>query len=131
MLNAPPHRLSGVMNCCIKSPNKNKTFRRYDWIPFGDLGIIKVAFMGMTFPFIKRNVLSRTKIDGTPIFQGKLGDIYPDLNFCINCCDLDIPIRVDTSVRMVHYANHRPSLVGVKNCKQVFIRYRENLIYGK
>jgi len=38
---------------------------------------------------------------------------------------------VDTDVRMLHYANHMPNLVGKEPCKQVFIRYEENLVYGK
>jgi len=122
---------AGLMNCCIKCPNRNRNYRKYDWIPFGDLGIIKVGFMGMTFPFIKRSVLERHLIEGDFIFKGCDGkEIYPDLNFCNGCKELDIPIHVDTDVKMIHYANHKPNLVGKQSCKQLFIRYEENPIYG-
>jgi len=123
---------AGLMNCCIKCPNRNRNYRKYNWIPFGDLGIIKVGFMGMTFPFIKRSVLERRLIDTEFIFKGCDGkEIYPDLNFCNGCKELDIPIHVDTDVKMIHYANHKPNLVGKQSCKQLFIRYEEKLIHGR
>jgi len=131
----PPHRLSGVMNCCIKCPNRDKDNRKYNWIPIPSipnlLGITKVGFMGFAFTFIKRSVIERRLIDGEFIFKGCDGkEIYPDLNFCNGCKELDIPICVDTDVQLVHYANHKPSLIGKQSCKQVFIRYEENLIHG-
>ena len=131
----PPHRLSGVMNCCIKCPNRNRDNRKYNWIPFASmpnsLGLMKVGFMGFAFTFIKRNVIERRLIDGEFIFKGCDGkEIYPDLNFCNGCKELDIPIIVDTHVQLVHYANHKPSLIGKQSCKQLFIRYEENLIHG-
>jgi len=131
----PPHRLSGVMNCCIKCPNPDPNKRKYNWIPFPSmpesLGIIQVGFMGFAFTFIKRNVIERRLIDGEFIFKGCDGkEIYPDLNFCSNCNDLDIKIMVDTDVRLIHYANHKPSLIGKQSCKQLFIPFHEELIHG-
>jgi len=89
--------------------------------------------MGFPFTFIRRDIIERRTIEGDYIFSGSIhrnNGIPPDCLFCNNCKDIGIKLMVDTDVRMFHYANHSPSLVGKQTCKQVFIRYEENLIYG-
>jgi len=122
-------------NICKACPSRNYLKRRYDYFPKckNSLGIVEVGFMGMSFPFIKRSIIERRTIEGDFIFSGSVHrnqGIPPDLLFCNNCKDIGIKIMADTDVRMFHYANHSPSLVGKQSCKQLFIRYEENLIHG-
>ena len=122
-------------NICKKCPDRNYLKRRYDYFPKckNSLGIVEVGFMGMSFPFIRRDIIERHTIEGEWIFEGSIhrnNGIAPDLLFCNNCKDIGVKIMADTDVRMLHYANHIPSLVGKLSCKQVFIRYEENLIHG-
>ena len=124
-----------LWNICKTCPDRNYLKRRYDYFPKckNSLGIVEVGFMGMSFPFIRRDIIERITIEGDFIFRGSIhrnNGIAPDLLFCNNCKDAGIKIMCDTDVRMLHYANHIPSLVGKLECKQSFIRYQENLIHG-
>jgi len=124
-----------LWNICKTCPDRDYLKRRYDYFPKckNSLGIVQVGFMGMSFPFIRRDIIERTTIEGEPLFRGSIhrnNGIAPDLLFCNNCKDAGIKIMADTDVRMYHYANHIPSLVGKQSCKQTFIPFEENLIHG-
>jgi len=122
-------------NICKTCPDRNYLKRRYDYFPKckNSLGIVQVGFSGFPFTFIRRDVIERHTINGDWIFEGSIhrnNGIAPDCLFCNNCKDAGIKIMADTDVRMLHYANHLPNLVGKQSCKTSFIRYEEKLIHG-
>jgi len=122
-------------NICKKCPDRNYLKRRYDYFPKckQSLGIVEVGFSGFPFTWIRRDIIERHTINGDWIFEGSIhrnNGIAPDCLFCNNCKDIGVKIMADTDVRMLHYANHLPNLVGKEPCKQTFIPYQENIIYG-
>ena len=129
----PGHRtLSHKWNICKKIPSKDRTRRYYNWVPITAklLGIMQVEFQGFAFTAISRKVMERISIvDGEPLFRGathKTNERFsaaPDLTFCHNCKAAGIPIYANTDIRITHYANHLPHLVGKKDATIDFIKY--------
>lgn len=119
---------------CKLCPTRDKDTRIYNWVPAckEKIGIMKVGFTGLVFCAIKRSIIERTLIDGEPIFKGCIHNRWgpaPDLNFCLNCSRLEIPIHADTDNRMFHYANHKPNLVNKRPATKVFLKAGEKYVY--
>jgi len=112
----PHHNMWAI---CKKIPSKDKQRRKYNWVPATDekLGLMEVEFQGMVFTCISRRVIERKMIDGEWAFKGTVhvgNDRFlaaPDLTFAHCCRELAIKQYADTDIRLVHYANHKPSLV--------------------
>lgn len=119
---------------CKECPSRDFSKRFYNFIPITDekMGIMRVGFQGMVFCCIKRNIIERTLINGEPVFEGRVhchGNAPPDLNFCLNCKELGIPIHADLDNRMYHYANHLPNLVNKLPASTIFLKNGEKLNY--
>jgi len=118
-------------NICKKIPSKDRLKRYYNWFPETDkkLGIVQVEFQGMAFTIISRNIIERHTLDGEWIFKGAIHSgigqylAAPDLTFCHCCLDLNIPIYTNTDIRLIHYSNHKPNLVGKREASTTFIKY--------
>jgi len=127
----PGHRLNNVWAICKKIPSRDKHKRYYNWIPqtSSKMGILRVEFQGMVFCSISRKVVQRLMIDGEYVFKGanhantnRFG-MAPDLTFAHCCKDLGIPMYANTDIRLIHYANHKPNLVGKKISSTEFIKW--------
>lgn len=127
------HRNFNMWNICKICPSKFRNERIYRWVPAcaEKIGIMRVGFQGMAFTWIQRNILQRVNLDGEFIFKGCIhrdGSPAPDLNFSLNCLKLGIIQYANTDVRMFHYANHMPSLVGKKPHEKIFIKNEESVL---
>ena len=117
---------------CKKIPSMDRGQRYYNWIPETDkkLGILQVEFQGMVMAAISRRIIERKTIEGEWFFKGTthsgIGQFLaaPDLTFCHCCKDAGIPIYADTDIRLIHYSNHKPNLVGKKKATTNFIKYK-------
>lgn len=122
------HRNFGRWAICAECPSKDYSQRRHNWIPAypEKFGIIQVGFTGFVFCAIKKHVILRMNSrTGEHIFKGCIhtdGSPSPDLNFCLNCKELGIPIHADTDIRLYHYANHKELLVGKKNPSTILLK---------
>ena len=127
----PMHRDYFKWAICKNIPSMDKSQRMYNWVPSTEdkLGLMKVEFQGMVFACISRKVIERRMIDGEYVFKGTIHRTHenftaaPDLTFCHCCKHLDIPIYANTDIRLVHYANHKPSKVGKELSSTEFIPY--------
>ena len=124
--NVDNNKLKHHWNFCVKLPAWHIHDRYYNWCPMGEgLGILKVKFQGFAFCFIKRNVIERKTIEGDFIFRGAIhteGKPAPDLTFCTNCDNYNIPLYVDSRIRMSHLAKHMGLLVNKRNAEIVYIK---------
>lgn len=98
-----------TLNICIDEvPNIIRKLRRHKWADANKLPkepIIKVKFSGMPFLFIRRDIVERIPLQGDTPYDPSRKNIEPksfDAAFCYHCNELDIPIYVDTRVRMLH-----------------------------
>jgi hypothetical protein len=103
---------ASLLNICIEKPVPiPRRERHYAWANVKDprlpQGVTKVAFAGFPLMFIKREIVDKIG------FQGDLEDAglvlrkhrIPssfDTVFCWRCHEQNIPIHVDTSVRLLH-----------------------------
>lgn len=115
------HRNYNMLNICKILPSLDKTKRRYNWIPKGIKGIIKVEFQGNAFTIISRKIIESIILPSAEyVFKGtdhKTNSPYaaaPDLTFCTCLKIKDIPIYADCDLFVKHYANHKPALIGKK-----------------
>ena len=117
---------------CKKIPSRDGNKRYYNWVPqtSAKMGILSVEFQGMVFCCIARKVVERKMIDGEYVFKGAIHAstnpyaMAPDLTFCHCCKELGIPIYANTDIRLKHYANHKPSLVGKRLSSTQHVKYR-------
>lgn len=116
---------------CKKIPSLDRSKRHYNWFPetSENLGVVQVEFQGMVMACISRKVIQRKMIDGEWVFKGTIHSgigpflAAPDLTFCHCCLKLGIPIYTNTDIRLMHYANHKPSLVGKRLSSTEYIPY--------
>lgn len=100
---------SGTCNLDLKSENKDLFICKLDWnkldLGIGYLtraeldrlpGVQEMAFEGFACCFIRRDVVEKVP------FVGSLTCGYFDRRFAYDCKQLDIPLMVDTSIRMHH-----------------------------
>ena len=120
------------MAICKKIPSLDRLRRVYNWIPNGDLGIIEIEFQGMVCAAIHRRIIQRKTIDGEWFFKGTVhkgtGQFLaaPDLTFAHVCKNNGIKQYADTRIKLIHYANHKPNLVGIKEASTTFIKFDDN-----
>lgn len=128
------HRNYSRWAICKELPSLDRTNRYYNWVPQTQdkIGLMKVEFQGMVFCCISRKVIERIMINGEYVFKGTWhasNEPYaaaPDLTFCHSCKQLGIPIYANTDIRLVHYANHKPSQVGKRDGSTTFKRFNAN-----
>jgi len=119
---------------CKEIPNIDKNKRYYKWVPESKkkLGLMQVEFQGMVFCCISRRIVEKIDLKtGTPFFKGTIhkgtGDFLaaPDLTFCHCCKNAGVPIWANTDIRLKHYSNHKPHLVGIKEASTKFIQFKK------
>lgn len=97
-----------TLNICIDhSPHVIRRLRRYIWADADTVqeGIIKVKFAGMPFMFIRRDILQQIPILGDTRFDIITKHKEPksfDCPFCWECNKKEIPIHVDTRIKLLH-----------------------------
>ena len=126
--------------CCNKLPSIKYEYRNYRWVQeevrqyFLNTGIKhhKVKFNGLTFCFIKREILENYSFstlpfetDEKPIWENR-GGWACDLAFCHYCDYTHIPIIVHLQIKLIHLRFPGPLLVGVKKPLITFIPYHKH-----
>lgn len=125
------HRNFNKWNICKQIPSLDRNNRYYNWMPACDekLGLVQVEFQGLAMACISRAIMQRTTIEGEPLFKGTVHVgtnqflAAPDLTFSHCCKNAGIPMYADTDIRIEHYANHKPTLVGKSLTSASFIKY--------
>lgn len=116
---------------CKKIPSMDRNKRYYNWIPetVEKLGILQVEFQGMVFACISRKIIEKINLEAEFVFKGTIhvsDNPYaaaPDLTFCHEMKKAGIPIYANTDIRLIHYANHKPSRVGKMLSTTEFIEW--------
>ena len=97
-----------VLNICVDEvPNIIRKLRRHKWAHVSKVpeGIIKVKFSGMPFMFIRRDIVEAVPLRGDTLYDVNRQHQEPksfDAAFCWECHQRNIPIHVDTRIKMLH-----------------------------
>lgn len=132
-----------TLNICVHAtPHVLRKLRRYHWAEANQVeqGIIQVKFAGLPFQFIRRDVAEKIPLTGDTPHDIHRRGIEPtsfDTAFCYECEQKNVPIYVDTRVKMLHlrYAEHG-SIIGsqvdnirvYKSSPHVFFNRGDNII---
>lgn len=109
--------------------------RFYDWASFEELDkcpkITKVLFSGFPLFFIRRDIVEQIEFETDYEWNPDCNLKYSasvDTTFCNRCFEKNIPIHVDTTVRMHHLRFGAMIKVGYKHKSIDWIQYRSPLV---
>lgn len=128
-------------NVTVNLPALDYDSRRYYWLSKNRYPntMIQPPFAGHPFMTLKRSVLDKIQLwviepkyekMGQPQFETK-GGFASDLSLAYSLKEHGIKINCDTGIIMEHLRYYGKMLVGIKNPKVVFIKYRDNENHGK
>ena len=125
-----------TLNICIKEvPNIIRKYRRHFWVDANKLPpepIIQVKFAGMPFLFMRRDIVEQIPLQGDTPYDPHRKHIEPmsfDAAFCWECHQRDIPIHVDTRVKMLHLRNMELGTITGKQVDDIRVRKDKPRVY--